>query len=110
MSKRVLITGGTGFIGHHLIEHLLVNTDWTFVCLDRIDKSSSIERLNEIFVGDKGKLNPGWSNRVSFVFHDLKAEFNSLLAKRIGRIDYILHLAAGSHVSFKPSTRKGCGQ
>ena len=31
------------------------------------------------------------------VFHDLKA-VNPLIASDIGRVDYVLHLAAGSHV------------
>ena len=26
--KKVLITGGAGFIAHHIIAHLLKNTDW----------------------------------------------------------------------------------
>ena len=25
---KVIITGGCGFIGHHLIEHFYKNTDW----------------------------------------------------------------------------------
>ena len=27
-NKRILVTGGCGFIGHHFVEHLLVNTDY----------------------------------------------------------------------------------
>ena len=33
-----------------------------------------------------------------FVYHDLKSELNSFVANKIGKVDYILHLAAGSHV------------
>ena len=32
------------------------------------------------------------------MFHDLKAEVNTFVASKIGKVDYILHLAAGSHV------------
>jgi len=39
MPKRVLITGGGGFIAHHSIEHLLEHTDWDIVSLDRLDFS-----------------------------------------------------------------------
>ena len=91
--KRALITGGAGFIGHHLIEHLLLNTDWEFVCMDRLDCSGTLHRTHEII-----KDRPDRKSRISFVFHDLKAEINSFVAKQIGKVDYILHLAAGSHV------------
>jgi len=32
------------------------------------------------------------------VHHDLKAELNPMVCREIGNVDYILHLAAGSHV------------
>ena len=35
--ENVLITGGAGFIGHHLINYILKNTDYNIVSLDRID-------------------------------------------------------------------------
>ena len=36
--------------------------------------------------------------RVKVVFDDLKAAVNPLIAADIGKVDYVLHLAAGSHV------------
>ena len=32
MRKTILITGGCGFIGHHFVEHIYVNTDWGYNC------------------------------------------------------------------------------
>ena len=97
MSKKVLMTGGAGFIGHHLAENILLETDYDIVCVDRLDCSGTIHRLKEIIDSDSG-IKGNWKDRVSFVFHDLKAEINSFTAARIGKVDYILHLAAGSHV------------
>jgi dTDP-glucose 4,6-dehydratase len=37
-------------------------------------------------------------SRIKVVFHDLKSEINPWIKKEIGKIDIILHLAAGSHV------------
>ena len=37
MKKRILLTGGAGFIAHHTIRPLLQNTDWEIVSLDRLD-------------------------------------------------------------------------
>jgi dTDP-glucose 4,6-dehydratase len=87
--KKVLITGGAGFIAHHVIEHILKTTDWHIVTLDRLDFSGNLNRLAEVVPND---------GRVKTVFHDLKAELNPQIVKAIGDIDIILHLAAGSHV------------
>ena len=46
--KNVLITGGAGFIAHHLISYLLKNTDWNIVSLDRLDYSGNLNRLDNI--------------------------------------------------------------
>ena len=35
MSKKVLITGGAGFIANHLVAEILKNTDWTVVSIAR---------------------------------------------------------------------------
>ena len=75
---RVLITGGAGFIGHHIIEHLLHKTNWTIVSLDRLDYSGSYNRIDQIL--ESNKL---WKKRVKIVWHDLKAEFNPLLIKNL---------------------------
>ena len=31
----MLVTGGSGFVAHHVIETILDNTDWDVVSLDR---------------------------------------------------------------------------
>ena len=41
---------------------------------------------------------PEEKRRVKIVHHDLKAALNPLVCSEIGQVDYILHLAAGSHV------------
>jgi len=48
MSKTILVTGGAGFIGHHLIHYILQTTDYAVVSLDRIDTSSNVGRLHDI--------------------------------------------------------------
>ena len=48
MSKKILITGGAGFIAHHLVDKILSTTDWEIVTLDRLDFSGNLNRLNEV--------------------------------------------------------------
>ncbi len=92
--KKVLITGGAGFIAHHLIYYLLKNTDWNIVSLDRLDYSGNLNRLDSI-LSISSKID---KSRVKIVYHDLKSEINPWIKNEIGEIDIILHLAAGSHV------------
>ena len=92
--KRALVTGGAGFIAHHVISQILKQTDWEIVTLDRLDFSGNLNRLQDVLkdFSDEDR------SRVNVVFHDLKAAVNPLIASEIGKVDYILHLAAGSHV------------
>ena len=48
MKKRVLITGGAGFIAHHTIKHILELTDWEIVSLDRLDYSGNLNRISDM--------------------------------------------------------------
>ena len=95
MSKRVLITGGAGFIAHHVIDTILRDTDWKIVTLDRLDISGNLNRLHDMFADHDPKE---VADRVRIIFHDLKAEINSQIVQDIGHIDIVLHLAAASHV------------
>jgi dTDP-glucose 4,6-dehydratase len=95
MSKTVLITGGAGFIAHHVIDKILRDTDWKIVSLDRLDISGNLNRLHDMLIDHDPVM---VSRRIRIIFHDLKAEINSQIVQDIGHVDIVLHLAAGSHV------------
>lgn len=91
MKEKILITGGCGFVGHHMIEHFLKNTKWDIICIDRLDYASEgYDRLRDIKVFD--------DKRVKIFAHDIGYPITEGLKKEIGEVDYILHIAAGSHV------------
>ena len=92
--KNILITGGAGFIAHHIISHVIKNTDWNITTVDRLDISGNLNRLDDILKEFSNKD----KKRLKIVFHDLKAEINSQIKSEIGKPDIILHLAAASHV------------
>lgn len=84
-----LITGAAGFIGHHVVEHILKNSDDQIVIIDRLDESGNLNRLTEIGCPNK---------RVRFIHHNLRSPINDLLKHQIGPVDRILHIAAATHV------------
>ena len=94
MTKNVLVTGGAGFVAHHVIHHLLKNTDWNIVSLDRLDFSGNLNRIHDMMQD----FDAATQKRLKIVHHDLKAELNPMVRRDIGKIHKVLHLAAGSHV------------
>lgn len=91
-NKKVLITGAAGFFGSHMVEEVLETTNWTIVALCRLSCIGDMNRLLNIPNINKYK------DRVTIVYHDLKYDIPNHLIEKIGKIDYIIHLAANSHV------------
>lgn len=94
MTKTLLVTGGAGFIGHHVIDLFLEKTDWNIVSLDRLDYSGNLNRLDDVV----RRYPVEQRKRVKVVYGDLRAEVTSLTQNFLGDVNYILHLAASSHV------------
>jgi len=92
MSKSILITGGCGFIGHHFVEHIFLNTDWNIIIIDKLSYASNgFERLR-----DTGCL---INDRIKIFTNDLINPIPQGLQKEIGKnINYIVHMAAETHV------------
>jgi dTDP-glucose 4,6-dehydratase len=93
MTKRVLLTGASGFVGSHVLRHLLVNTDWDIVCPVTFTHKGVQDRIR-LATEDSSK----YFNRVKIIHVDLSAPLSSVTAHAFGRIDYVLNLASESHV------------
>jgi len=88
---RLLVTGGLGFLGHHVVESLLKTTDAEIVVLDKMTYASAgFDRLRDISVFD--------DRRVRVLGCDLGQPIPEGVAREIGEVDYIIHAAAETHV------------
>jgi dTDP-glucose 4,6-dehydratase len=85
---RILVTGGCGFIGSALIEHLIEHTDYKVINLDALTYAANPEALSAF------EKNP----RYTFIKGDIKDSklLDSIFKKYLPH--FVMHLAAESHV------------
>src|SRR5215468_2361304 len=86
MPKRVLVTGGAGFIPSNFIRHLLASTEYEVVSLDALTYAGNIDNLADVL------SHP----RLSFVHGDICDE--GLVGDVVAEVDVIVNAAAESHV------------
>ena len=88
MKKRILITGGAGFIGSAVIRHLIDNTNHSVINVDKLTYAGNLESLTSIENSDR------------YIFEQV----DICDAREVKRVfneqqpDIIMHLAAESHV------------
>lgn len=87
--KTVLVTGGAGFIGSHLVEHLAKNyPGYHIIVLDALTYAAQLENT---------PLKIRKADRFEFWQGDVRND--GLVNELVGRSDIVVHLAAESHVS-----------
>ena len=88
--RKIIITGGCGFIGHHVVEHFSRTTDCDLVVIDKLSYASlGYDRLRDTGVID----------RVQVFATDLVNGIPEGVVYELGnRIEFIVHMAAETHV------------
>jgi dTDP-glucose 4,6-dehydratase len=84
--KRVLVTGGAGFIPSNFIRHLLANTPYEVVSLDALTYAGNVDNVADLMSHE----------RLSFVHGDIRDE--ELVRDVVAEVDVIVNAAAESHV------------
>ena len=84
--KRVLVTGGAGFISSAFVRHLLAATPYEVVSLDALTYAGNLENLADVMAHE----------RLSFVHGDIRDK--DLVRQLVAEVDVIVNAAAESHV------------
>ena len=84
--KRILVTGGAGFISSNFIRHLLTATPHDVVSLDALTYAGNVENLSDVMGHE----------RLSFVHGDIRDR--ALVGEIVREVDVIVNAAAESHV------------
>ena len=84
--KRILVTGGCGFIPSNFIRHLLANTPYDVVSLDALTYAGNTDNLADVMGHE----------RLSFVHGDIRD--HDLVREIVSDVDVIVNAAAESHV------------
>lgn len=89
--KNVLVTGGCGFIPSHFVEHIHRNTKWNIYIVDKLTYAScGLDRIRDNNLLD--------SHRIKIFTTDLSNPLSVGLQKELGNINYIIHMAAETHI------------
>ena len=87
--RHLLITGGAGFIGSHMVRHMVtLYPDYQIVNLDKLTYAGNLENLKDV----EDKLNYVFVKADICDFEDMRRIFSKY------HIDGVIHLAAESHV------------
>lgn len=87
--KTILITGGCGFIGSHVVRHFAEKyPDYLILVVDKLTYCGDFENIREAIT----------KPNCSFIKHDICDYETNLNLIRNWKIDGIIHLAAESHV------------
>ena len=93
MTKRVLITGGDGFVAAHVMKRILDTTNWEIVALTAKNHLALPARLRFAAADKEDNY-----SRIMLVPCDLTKPISDDTAVLFGKIDYLINLASESHV------------
>lgn len=90
---KVLLTGASGFVGSHVLRHVLANTDWQVVAPYTFRHKGLPQRISSAVCD-----HPDWAQRVELIHWDLRTPADPMTLNRLYDVDVIWNVASESHV------------
>lgn len=88
--KKILVTGGAGFIGSNFVKHIYeTEEDWKIIVLDALTYAGNLDNIPDHIKYD----------RFRFEFWHGNILNNNLVDNLVARADFVVHFAAESHVT-----------
>ena len=91
--NKVLVTGGLGFIGTHLLIQLLETTDMHVICMDAGTYASDKNNIRKYL-----RKNSQYRRRITLIKKNISNKKHMDAFFQSNAIDYIINVAAESHV------------
>ena len=83
---KILITGGAGFVGSHLVDYFIKNYNYEIIVLDNMSYAANFDNIKQHIE----------NNSIKFVLGDVNNY--SLYSKILKDVSLVIHTAAESHV------------
>lgn len=85
--RKLLLTGGCGFVGSHIADEWLQYEDTALVVLDRLTYAARLKNIQH------------HGSRIQFVWHDFRHGLSDSVLQEIGSVDAVIHCGAESHAT-----------
>ncbi len=90
---KILLSGASGFVGSHILRHLLVNTSWKIICPVTFSHQGLPARLASS-VCDQSD----WEGRVTIVHWNMRSPADPFATAAMRDCDVFMNVASESHV------------
>ena len=96
--KRLLLTGSSGFVGSHVLRHILAKTDWEIVCPVTFKHKGLPDRIIDSVKGYDDEF-----VRTKIIKCDLACPISKLTSDEFGKVNYAYqHKILYYHTNLQP--------
>jgi dTDP-glucose 4,6-dehydratase len=92
VSETLVVTGGAGFIGSNFVRHVLKETPWRVVVVDKLTYAGNLASLSDVRASER------WNSRFTFVHADIADGPAVCGVFDAHRPTFVVNFAAESHV------------